>query len=244
LALAAATDKAGGVEAVDRALAILTTFEVGHERQTLAELAARTGFYKSTILRLARSLERGGYLHREDNGDFSLGAEPVRLAAIHRRSSKLEDKVRPVLRALLDKTGESASFFRREGNRRLCLFREETRRGIRDHVMEGDMLPLNVGAAGKVLTGFGRSNLSAIQYAKLYAELPMVSHGERDPEIAAIAVPVFAHDGLSGALTISGPRTRLTPQRLKEISPTLTAHARRLTDILGGAELARVVPRK
>jgi DNA-binding IclR family transcriptional regulator len=74
------SNSSGGVDAVDRAMSILAAFAAGKERLTLAQLATETGFYKSTILRLARSLEHGGYLHRDQEGVFSLGAQPMRLA--------------------------------------------------------------------------------------------------------------------------------------------------------------------
>jgi len=224
----------GGVEAVDRALAILRAFDIGCERQTLSDLASRTGFYKSTILRLCQSLERSGFLHREASGTFVLGPESLRLAALYRRDSKLETHVRPALRALVEATEESASFYQRQGNRRQCLYREETRRAIRDHILEGDMLPLNLGAAGHVLTIFGNSSLSPAERARRYAPMPLASFGERDPETAAVAAPVFSHDGLAGALGISGPRTRLTPKRAAEIGPVVLAKAEALSKLLGG----------
>jgi DNA-binding IclR family transcriptional regulator len=236
---AAEEPASGGVEAVDRALAILRTFEVGHERQTLSDLAVRTGFYKSTILRLARSLELAGYLFREETGSFVLGAEPLRLAAVFRRISTLESTVRPVLRAIRDDTGESASFFRRHGEWRQCLYREETRRAIRDHLMEGDMLPLDLGAAGRVLRVFGDGSLSPEDQAGRYTELPFVSFGERDPETAAVAAPVFGHDGLVGAISISGPRTRITPEFVADIAPRLVARSEALSRLLGASIRAR-----
>ncbi len=229
---------AGGVEAVDRALAILKTFEVGHERQTLTDLALRTGFYKSTILRLARSLELAGFLHREEGGPFVLGAEPMRLAAVYRRSSALEATVRPILRALREDTGESASFFRRQGDWRQCLYREDTRRAIRDHLLEGDMLPLDIGAGGRVLRVFGELSDSPAERARRYAELPFVSFGERDPETAGVAAPVFGHGGLIGAITISGPRTRITPERAPELGRHVMERAEALSRLLGGPDPA------
>ena len=229
----------GGVEAVDRALAILATFEVGHERQTLAELAARTGFYKSTILRLARSLETAGFLFREEGGSFVIGAEPLRLAAVYRRIATLESTVRPVLRALREDTGESVSFFRRQGEWRQCLYREETRRAIRDYLMEGDMLPLDIGAGGRVLRIFGDASLTADERARRYRELPFVSFGERDPETAAVAAPVFNHEGLAGAISISGPRTRITTERAAEIGPLVVERAEALSKLLGAPALTQ-----
>ncbi len=219
--------KTGGVDAVDRALAILATFSAGREQQTLAQLAAETGLYKSTILRLARSLELAGYLHRNAGGQFSLGPQPLRLAAIYRRGLRLEDRVRPILRSLVDETGESASFFRPEGERRLCLFREETRRAIRDHILEGDLLPLDKGAAGHVIRqGRRASSASAIA--------PVVSRGERDPEIAALAAPVFGETGLAGALTLSGPVGRFDDERVAAMTERLIEQAQSLTAMLGG----------
>jgi len=70
------------VEAVERALAILDAFHADKPAMTLGELAAATGFYKSTILRLAGSLERRGYLVREESGAFRLGPAPWRLGSI------------------------------------------------------------------------------------------------------------------------------------------------------------------
>ena len=44
---------ATGVAAVDRALAILDAFTDQDQKLSLAELAKRTGLYKSTAIRLA-----------------------------------------------------------------------------------------------------------------------------------------------------------------------------------------------
>jgi len=216
----------GGVDAVDRALAILASFDVGRERQSLAQVAARTGLYKSTILRLARSLEQGGYLRREADGTFMLGPQPLHLAAIYKRGLRLEDQVRPVLRTLVARSGESASFFRRDGDRRLCLYREETQRAIRDHIMEGDILPLDVGAAGHVLA-------NAPTLAPAEPTPPVVSRGERDAETAAIAIPVYDMGGLVGALALSGPCARFDEERTNVMATLLIEQAQALSARLG-----------
>ena len=54
--------RADGVAALDRAIAILDAFAAADRSLSLAEIAARTGLYKSTILRLANSLLRGQLL--------------------------------------------------------------------------------------------------------------------------------------------------------------------------------------
>lgn len=48
-----------GVAAVNRALSLLAAFSKEHSSLTLAQRAERTALYKSTILRLAESLDKG-----------------------------------------------------------------------------------------------------------------------------------------------------------------------------------------
>lgn len=114
-----------GVEAVDRALKILDCFSVGTQEISLAELSRLTGFYKSTILRLAVSLERSGYLVRGESGMFRLGPATWRLGSCYRQSFDLADVLRPELKTLCEETNETASFYIREGDSRVCLYRTE-----------------------------------------------------------------------------------------------------------------------
>lgn len=97
------------VEAVERALTVLETFDSPQEAFTLAELAQATGFYKSTLLRLLGSLERYDYVQRGEDGRWRLGASPVRLARRHAPSRHLAARVQPVLDRLADDTGETAA---------------------------------------------------------------------------------------------------------------------------------------
>jgi DNA-binding IclR family transcriptional regulator len=65
--------------------------------------------------------------------------------------------------------------------------------------------------------------------------LHAISLGERNPETAAIACPVFGVMGtLSGALSVSGPRERMTPAAFDRIRPQILAAAGELTAALGG----------
>ena len=144
----------GGVAAVERALAILAAFEPSDQRLTLAELAKRTRFYKSTILRIAQSLLRHGYLRHLDNGNYQIGPTPLMLGAIYQRSLRLGDILLPLMHELADQTGESVSFYSRHGDVRVCLHRVDSQHAVRDHVREGDVLPLDRGSGGRILRAF------------------------------------------------------------------------------------------
>jgi len=199
------------VEALERAFRLLDCFTEQHSVLTLKQLAEETGLYKSTILRLAGSMERYGYLQRDEDGRFRLGPTVVRLGALYRREFQLSEHIRPVLRRLVDQTRESASFYVRDGETRVCLFRENSTQAIRHHIDEGAQFTLDRGAAGHLLRAFDEppppasdkraQDVRAAGYA--------LSLGERDPDTASIAVPVWDADGrLAGALTVSGLATR------------------------------------
>src|SRR6202167_1528541 len=163
-----------GVAAVERALAILAAFQPDGAPRSLHDLAAKTGMYKSTILRLIASLERFNCVLRLPDGRYQLGPSLFHWGDIYRRSLKLEDHVVPLLHQLVQLTGESASFYARQGEQRLCLFRADSPKSVRDHVRAGDLLPLDRGAAGRVLRDYSEGQ-GASKRGHVVASL-----GERD----------------------------------------------------------------
>lgn len=222
-----------GVAAVDRAFAILEAFDADHPVLTLAELARRTGLYKSTILRLISSIEKAGFIRRLADGQFTIGHEPSRLANLYQTSFRLRDILYPLLQDLSDETGETSSFYVEEGESRVVLFRVEPKRTIKVSVHEGDRFPLAVGASGKVLRVFGHKAASDLpDVAECYWAS---SSGERDPEIAAVSVPVFGPGQLlQGALTLSGPVDRLADKQVVHASELLLRASAKATRALGG----------
>lgn len=224
---------ADGVAAVDRAFAILRAFDADHSVLSLAEIARRTGLYKSTILRLISSIEKAGFIRRLADGQFTIGHEPSRLATIYQTSFRLRDVLYPLLQELSDETGETSSFYVEEGDSRVVLFRVEPRRTIKVSIHEGDRFPLAVGASGKILRVFGR--LADSRLPDVAARYWASSAGERDPEIASVSAPVFGPgQQLQGALTLSGPADRLGESQVASASKLLLQAAARATAALGG----------
>lgn len=217
-----------GVAAVNRALSILDTFTGDMPVLTLAQISQRTGLYKSTILRLLQSLEQFGYVRRTEGGAYVLGATPTRLAALATKSLHPAELVMPVLRALVEATRESASFYVRAGNMRLCAYRVDSPRSVRDHVQVGQLIPLAKGAGGRVLHQF--HGMAAGDVAKAASQFVKFTRGERDSETAALACPVFGTGNhLEGALSVSGPIHRFDAKVVARIRRNLVASARELT---------------
>lgn len=222
-----------GVAAVDRALSIMDAFEENDASLTLTEISKRTGFYKSTTLRLAESLEKFGYLRRDDNGAYKLGPKTLFLGALYQSHFRTSEFVPQALKLIVDELHEGASFFIRDDNHRVCLHRVDAARAVRDSVREGDRLPINVGASGNVILAF--NGLSGERYDEVRKQMYSASFGERDPETAAVSCPVFGlHQQLAGALTVSGPRYRIEALAVETIVPVLHKHARELTRAFGG----------
>jgi DNA-binding IclR family transcriptional regulator len=221
-----------GVASVDRALSVLTAFRRGDGALSLAELTRRTGLVKSTVMRLAISLEQFGLLRRGADGQYRLDAEVLRLASIYQEQIDLEAVVIPVLKRLVDQTKETASFYIRHGDYRMCLLRVDSPHRLRLHIRPGDILPMDESSIAQVLRAF--DNPSQNDMAKL-PTVPLYTAGKRDPHTAGLSMPVFgAQSKLMGALAISGPITRFTAERAQAVSGTLRDLAEELSRTLGG----------
>lgn len=221
--------QAGGVAAVDRALMVLTAFREGDRSLSLQELTERTGLVKSTTLRLLASLTHFGLMQRLDDGRYGLGSTIARLHPLYTASFSLEGLVMPVLRDLVEKTKESAVYHVRQGGARLCLYRVDSPQPIRDHVQVGELVPLERGAGGRVILAF--SGAKGALYDQIRKEGAVALVGDRSPDLAGIAAPVFKpHGELAGAVTLTMPATRF---RKSFVAPVKAA-ARRITLGLGG----------
>ena len=226
-----------GVAAVDRALTILRAFEGEGDPEplTLAALARRTGLYKSTMLRLMVSLQAFGYIVQLPDGRYHLGPTPFRLGSVYQRGNRLYDHVMPVLRALVAQGTESPSFhIRHDAKLRLCVLRIDSQHSTLDRVCAGALLPLDRGAAGTIILAFDGAQRGE-KYDRRAQACSAISYGERDPDCAGIASPVFgADDKLVGALSVSGPKSRFTDESVRKMSAQVIDAARRVTYSLGG----------
>jgi len=222
-----------GVAALDRAFTLVEALLAQGEPMSLAELAQATGLYKSTILRLLASLERFGYAERSRQGRYRVGPAAFRLGLAYRRSHRLADHLQPLLESLVSAGCESASFHvRNDAATRLCMARVDSPHSTLDRVRAGDILPLDRGAAGRVILAF--SGAPGDQMDRLRADGLAISFGERDPACAGIACPVFDGDGgACGAISLSGPKERFTEASVTRMSAILREAAASLSGTLG-----------
>ena len=221
-----------GVEAVERAMTILDAMAKKRAAMTLHEISLATGFYKSTILRLINSLEKFGYIRRREDGRYLLGPSCATLAGAQSAAFDLAGMLRATIEKLADATGETVSFYVRDGNERVCAQRRNSRHSIRHHVEEGQRLSLEKGSASQILLAFSGDEGPGME--RVRREGYAVSLGERDPDAAGIAVPIFdSHDTLLGALTVSGLRSRFTFEVIDRVRDELIKARAELEHNLG-----------
>jgi len=221
-----------GVAAVERALRIIDAFrETDESALSLASLAAITGYYKSTILRLLASLEKYGYIRQISDGRYKLGHALAELGNIYHESFELREVIEPVLASIVEQANESASFLIRKDESQQILFRHNTNLRVRDSFQAGDsMLIADGGASAKVFLKFEDLVLDRLT-PKNFCES---SFGERVPEMAGVAAPVFGEGNkFIGVVSVTGPSYRFNKQSAGKIIKILNKEVRELCLILG-----------
>lgn len=223
------------VAAVERALVVLDAFRKVPRSLSFTDIVSATGLLKTSVFRLLLTLQNAGYVVRLPDGRFQLGAVFMQFGMTYRQSFQLQDHIQPVLERLAHATGESASFYVREGEQRLCLLRVDSPQAVRDVVRAGAVQPIDDTAASKVL----RECRSVRDFRELigddYGRLIKSTVGKGStPQVASVSAPVFGVEGLLGAMTLSGPRERFLPGVISAMKAHLCKEAASLSDRLSG----------
>ena len=217
-----------GVAAVDKALAILRLFSSKNLELSLNEISEATGLYKSTTLRMLASLSNAMLVLKRSDGLYVLGPAIASLNAGYQHQQSLETVVTPVLESLMKSTHESAAFHVRQGEKRLCLYRVDSKQALRDHVKVGDLLSIDKGAGAKVLRAFEGAHGKT--FSQIRNDMGVAISGDRVKEISGISSPVFNAEGLIGVITLTMPTYRFDPKQMSIVK----ASAKKLTELLGG----------
>lgn len=155
------------------------------------------------------------------------------------------------------KMGESVALFQLEGETSFCLAREYGSSRLVFSIAEGDSMELHASAVGRVLLAHGPQELvqsilnkptlekftskTIINPAKLKKELALVkkkgyaiNRGETEPEVAAIAAPIFNYENkVESALAIVGPIQRFSEERETAILENLFKASSKISTLLG-----------
>lgn len=253
---ASALVPARGTTAMDRGAELLVRVLEAERPVALAELASASGIPKSTASRLVSALERQGLIEQDgERGRLRPGPAILRVAERSMLERGVVELARASLDALAQSSGETINLAvpARHGVEHVAEV--ESRHFLGAGQWLGRSVDYHCTAVGKVFMAFGRAALPARPPAQLtprtvinprlmLAELERVRNedfatavDELETGLAAIAAPVRGAGGeVVAALSISGPTTRMTPQRIAELQPILIDEATALSRRLGHRE--------
>ncbi len=240
-----------GTQAIDRAAALLVRVVESGRPLAVGELASGSGLPKSTTSRLLGALERHGLVQRtRDRGALRPG--PVLLRFAQRDgSAELVELASPSLELLARETGETVNLAVPGPAGAEHLAQRDSAHFVATTNWVGRRVPHHVAANGKAFVAFGAAELPSelerftpatiTDRAALAGQLEIVCRrgyatavDELELGLAAMAAPVYGAAGsVVAALSISGPTTRLTDERIERLAPLLIEQSRRLSGLLG-----------
>lgn len=249
------------VKSVVRVAQILDCLASGPTGRGLAEVARAVGLHIATTRRLLMTLSHLELVKQNgENKKYSLGLKMLLMAKRAGSILDLRQIALPFLRALMEKSGETANLVIEDKGEAVYIEQVESVSTLRTANKLGSRAPLYCTAAGKVLLASRRpeereeflKNLPLHRFTsrtithkeQLLFELEKISSrnlaidneeqmiGER-----CLATPLRDHTGRAiSAVSISGPSFRLTPARIRVLKPIVLEVGKKLSRELGFEE--------
>jgi len=200
--------------AIEKCLQILSIFSLDKTQFSINEICEKLDFNITTTYRILCTLEEYGYVSRLKNKDYVVGTQALYLSAIYTQSNHLE-QMRPIVDAIRDISGETASFFVEEDSMRICLYRAHSRDEIRHNIEQGSRLELNRGASGRIILAYGKRKNDKTGFYKDIRDAGFyLSIHEHNASLFALAVPVISSSSkFVGAIVVSGPISRFNDEQ-------------------------------
>lgn len=249
-----------GPSTVHKALAVLDKL-AGFVRQhpegvSLSELGRAAGVTSSSAFRYLRPLIAYGLVAQDPaTGRYRLGLKVVELAGIYLESVNLRTVARPFAEELGRRTQETVYLGVPNGLEVVYLDRIESPWPVRLHTTLGGRNPLHCTSLGKAMLAAdpalaalvlsrplpARTERTLTEPAALAADLEAVrGRGyavddlENESEVRCVGAAILDHTGaVAGAISVSGPASRLTPERLPSLGCLVKETAAEISRAMG-----------
>ena len=202
---------------------------------SLAELADRLDYAKSTIHTHLSTLEDRGFVVFED-GEYRLGLEFFRLGTAARERYTVNSIGRPIIEELAEETGEVVWIVVEENGWGFFLDNATGKRAVQTHAAVGERTNLHTLASGKLILAHlpdhrvdeivrerglpERTDATISDREALDEELAEIreqgysfNDEEAESGVRGFAAPVFEDGRIVAAVCVSGPANRLTKDR-------------------------------
>lgn len=226
---------------------------------TLSGLAEALGHSPATVYRILVTLESRGLVEfQPDEQLWYIGPQAFIIGSRYLRRTSLMERARPILRKLMEDTGETANLgIEKEGNV-LFLGQVETHATIRAFFPPGTLSPMHSSGIGKAILAYMDeprlerllSNASLEQFtdhtitsldalrtdlADTHTRGFAFDNEEKNTGMRCIAAPVFGVSGeVLAGISISGPTSRIDITSIEDLSRPVIEAAENLTTAIGG----------
>lgn len=227
------------VQSFARGLEVIRSFSAAAPRQTLTEVAGRTGLTRAGARRILLTLQTLGYVEG-DGKLFALTPRILDLGFAYLSSMPIWNVAEPVMEALVEEVKESCSAGVLEGTDIMYVLRVSTRKIMRNTLGVGSRLPAYCTSLGRMLlAGLPDDEVRRILKAstleartrhtltEVDAVLAKVQQARRqgwclinqelEEGLVSIAAPIVNRAGRTvAALNISGQANRTPPRQMQE----------------------------
>ena len=245
-------------QSLHRAIAVLDCFRDIQPQLGVREIARQLELHPSTVGRILTTLTSLGILNQDkETHRYRMGSKVLKWSSVYMSNVDLRVEARPYMDELHRVTQETVHLDIPDGVSRICIDRIESPHRLRWVAHIGERMPYYASAAGKVMLAFmplqqqkaivkstamERLTPNTVTDPKvLFQELELikkhgyaVSEGERVEGVSCVAAPIFEPAGqVIGGITISGPMTRFSEQKIKEYAKLLLRATRQLSTSMG-----------
>jgi IclR family transcriptional regulator, acetate operon repressor len=246
-----------GTQAVLRAVALLKAFTPDHPERGLADLARTVGLNKTTAYRLLAALEAERMVERGRDGEsYRLGPELVALGGRAQGALDLREASRAALARLARETQETATLEVLIGGHTLILDEAMGTHVLGSMPSIGTRWPAHATSTGKTILAFLSGEERNLALPRVLPQVTprtladrvalerdlvrvrergyALSQEELEPGFVAVGAPVYSADGrVAAAISVGGPKTRLTPDTIASIARRVPLAAARISERMG-----------
>jgi IclR family acetate operon transcriptional repressor len=240
------------VQSVDRTLDVLEALATRRGATGISDLAQVVNLHVSTVHRLLATLVERGYVRQDpDSSRYYLASRVFALASAAEVHLDLRFVARPYLERLMRASGETANLVTATEREVVYLDQVASLHLVKMFTAPGLRAPFYCTGTGKAILAYQPAEFVATALggtlrrytartltspAALERELAhvrrlgyAVDNEEMEEGVRCLAVPIFDRRGdVAGAMSVSGPTTRMTPERVGQLGPA----ARRIADEL------------
>ncbi|HEY3314924.1 MAG TPA: IclR family transcriptional regulator [Bacillota bacterium] len=250
------------VRSVSRALAILEVMAREESPMGLVAISRLVDLDPTTTHRLLHTMDAHGFVTQNTDGRYSLGIRVFQIGNSVTYVSMLRQVTRPFLQTLMERTGETANLAIKDGAEAAYIEQVTGTHFLRTFSEVGRGVPLHGTAVGKaILMGVKDEEIRQMAAGGLKRYTPntitavdplladirscreqgyAVDTEEYEPGARCLGAPIIGPDGkIFCAISVSGPITRMSVERVRALVPVITKSAAEIAQALRFASPAR-----